>query len=116
MVKACATEFFLSKDIKLPEDLERALGFHANSPANQIRSLWAQQAARATSLAKPAEPTQAAWGALIPAEISYSAKGVRPAVLAPLLSAQGMGGPKWIPQFVFGFPIVTGLAQGGFSP
>ena len=116
IVKACSLEFPLAKDIKLPEDLELALDFHTNTPSGQLRSFWAAQAARLASLAKRAEPTQAAWDALIPPTISYAAKGVRPAVLAPLLLSQGMGGANWLAQFVFGFPIVGELAQEGVFP
>ena len=97
IVKACALEFPLAKDIKLPEDLERALDFHTNTPSGQIRSFWASQAARLASLAQLAGPTQAAWDALIPHTISYAAKGIRPAVFAPLLQSQGWAVPIGYP-------------------
>ena len=114
MVKACTTESPVSKETKLPSDLEPDLHFHANTPAPVIRQFWGRQAARSESLSHAEDQTQAERGALIPPEISHAAKGIRTAPLATLAETQGMGGRKWLRQFIFGFPIVVPLAQRGF--
>ena len=116
MTKACQTEFFLAKDTKLPSDLDNALNFHAKATPTEIRSFWAHQTARITSLSQAAQKTQSEWDKLIPTEISYSAKGIRTAALSHLLSSQNMGGQRWIAQFTFGFPIVGTLSQKGVFP
>ena len=116
MFKARSAEFFPPNDIKLPKDSEQALQLHATTPAGQIRSFRARQPAKLASLSQMAAPAQAARGALIPPDTSYHAGRIRPAVLEPLLSAQGMGGSRWLRQFVFGFPIIGQLDQEGVFP
>lgn len=66
-------------------------------------------------MSRAAALTQAEWCALIRPDISYAAKGIRTAPLGDLLEAHWMGGQRWTSQFIFGFPIVSTLAQTGVS-
>ena len=116
MVKACATEFFLSKEIKLPCDLESALHFHANTHIPNHYTVLGPASRHVGIISRAAAQTQDEWGALIPPEISYAAKGIRTAPIATLLEAHGIGGGKWHCQFACGFPIGGPPSSKGVFP
>ena len=90
--------------------------FIKNTGPGDILLFWKAQLRRLRKLAAAADPTQAAWGDLIPDFIRPAAGRLKTVKISHLMRQFGLGGQSWIKQFIYGFEIVGAFSQDGLLP
>ena len=78
--------------------------------------VWKQQLARLRKLVRASKPLQAVWYSHTPPDCAYSTGDVNSVALTHLMDQWGIGGQRWLEQFVFGFDIVGTYSQSDLYP
>ena len=108
---ALNASFPLHDPAPLPRDLELALRFNKDNDLETVRAFRAKQMNHLRTIAEECRSeTQRLYSATPPFILPATGK-VHIALLAHLLDYTGMGGSKWILQFVVGFPLIGCLYQ-----
>ena len=74
----------------------------------EVLEFWTTQRAKVREIVKDAERAHRQWGDMIPGDQNKYIPPLRTVALLRLLRNFGLGGDRWIRQFVLGFPIVWG--------
>ena len=113
---ALKQDFPLSAPIPLPTEAVASIDWISTTPPEEALAFWHEQRASLARLVRDAAPTQEAWFAAIPPELVGAQNHFCSVAFHQLLSHFGMGGDKWIAQFIFGFPTVGSFSQEGVFP
>ena len=114
--KAMDIEFFLAKPIPLPAEIKASLSFIQDVDANEVTDFWLEQLAVVRGIVRDAAPIQKQWEDAIPSAGTAKPPTLRTVALLHLMKTFGLGGDRWIRQFIFGFPIVGEIEQTGVFP
>ena len=87
-----------------------------DNPPEAVLAFWQEQRARLARLARDAAPAQEAWFASVPPDLAGAQCRFSSVAFRQLLSHFGLGGDKWISQFIFGFPTTGSFSQEGVPP
>ena len=82
----------------------------ARTPDSDISSDWKAEIRRLEELVHPCEPMQAEWDRMTPTPLRGASAGTKSVALILLMSQFGLGGSRWMKQFIYGFG-----AMGAFS-
>ena len=104
----------LSAPIPLPPDVVASIDWIATTDPKQILAFWREQRASLSRLVAEEAPTQAAWVDSIPPELRGAQSHFFSVAFRQLLHHFGLGGDRWISQFIFGLPTVCSFSHGGF--
>ena len=116
VMKSLDMDFFLAKDIPLPEEISAAMTFMLSTPLSLQADFWKDQLARVKQVVEQAKDIQAKWYQQVdPSIISATGKCNFIAMMS-LMGQFNLGGKAWLQQFVWGFPIVGDLIQAGVYP
>ena len=114
--KAVREEFYLAKDIPLPDEIEASLNIITNNRRSTLSKHWDRQLEAIQTLTSECEGIQRIWDVMTPESIKPATGKLKTVALAHLADSLGLGGGKWIRQFTYGFPIVGNLSQCGVYP
>ena len=114
--KAMREEFYLSKEIPLPPEIETSLKVVAKYKEKTLVHHWGKQINDLRSLVDDCENIQRIWDAMAPSSIKEATGNMKTVTLAHLAQSLGLGGGNWIRQFTYGFPLVGDLSQSGVYP
>ena len=78
--------------------------------------IWRGQLRRLKALVRAAKPLQSDWYARTPSAIRPATGVVQTVALAHLMDRWGLGGQRWLKQFVSGFDIVGAFSQAHLFP
>ena len=113
---ALGAPFPLHEPTPLPRDLSLALLFNRDNDIATVREFRNRQLTTLRTLAQESLTTTERMYAFTPAEIRPATGLVNIALLAHLLDFTGMGGTRWILQFIVGFPLTGRLHQSRAFP
>ena len=114
--KAIELEFFLARQIPLPEEMHEANKFITSAPPESIIAFRNKQLARLDTMITQAATTQKEWQQQTPDSIKCVTGELKTVTIAQLLDYYNMGGQQWIQQFIYGFPLIGTLSQKGAFP
>ena len=114
--RAMLEPFHLAGEIPIPPDVTRAIDFISPTPDRSIRKFWNIQLSRLKSLVKGGADTQLSWDSCRPQSVADAQSPIRTVSIAQLLALLGVGGDKWLKQFIYGFDIIGRLSQRGEFP
>ena len=107
--------FRLSGPIPLPGEIISSLEFLSSYSDEKIRGIWAEQFSRLSGLISAAAPTQEAWNSSAPS-LRPVAGSIKTVALSFLMDSMGLGGSRWIRQFIYGFDVIGSFSQSSVLP
>ena len=106
----------LSAPIPLhPEVISSADWISTTNPEKAL-AFWHEQRLSLCRLAEEAAPTQARWFDSMPLELRGAQSRFCSVAFRQILNHFGLGGGRWVTQFIFGFPTVGSFSQEGVFP
>ena len=116
VMKGLDLEFFLAKDIPLPEEISDAMSFMLSTPLSLQVDFWADQLKRVRLLVDQAADLQQKWYQKVDPRIHSATGKFNFIAMMSLMDQYNLGGKSWLQQFVWGFPITGDLSQSGVYP
>ena len=116
VMKGLGLEFFLAKDIPLPEEISEAISFMLSTLLSPQADFWTDQLARVRLVVEQASDLQREWYQKVDPRIHCAAGKFNFIAMMSLMDQFNMGGKAWLRQFVWGFPITGDLSQAGVYP
>ena len=113
--KAMGLEFAIEKEAPLPSEVKASLEFIQNVTYEEATEFWTAQLSKVRGIVAAAA-TQMKWEAASPCAATRRPRSVRAVALLHLMKCFGLGGDRWMRQFVFGFPIIGEIEQTGVFP
>ena len=95
----------------IPSDIRRSINFLSSNSPETIRSFWKRQMGHLKSLISERQDRSNAWYASAPPELHKFHRRFPLGVWAAIMHFCGLGGSRWLAQFVYGFPITGKLSQ-----
>ena len=114
--KAMREPFHLSDPVPLPPEVKAATAYLSRTPDSEVLSSWKSQIRRLKDLVTACEPMQAEWDRMTPDSIRGASSGIRSVALLHLMSQFGLGGKRWMKQFIYGFDVMGTFSQDGLFP
>ena len=114
--KAMDLEFFLAKPVPLPDEIKDSVEFIRNARTEDVLDFWTNQLATVREVVQEAESTQKQWDDQMPNKGQRRPPTLKTVALLHLMKNFGLGGDRWLQQFVFGFPIIGEMDQTGVYP
>ena len=114
--QALKQDFPLSSPIPLPPEVIASLDWISTTDPKAVMAFWREQLSSLTRLVTAAAPIQASWASSVPTELLGAQPRFCSVAFHQLLHHFGLGGDRWISQFIFGFPTVGSFSQEGVFP
>ena len=95
----------------LPSELLGGSLFSMDIPHGRLLRFWGVQLNSLDRLIPNCELAQSKWGARVRPEIRPAAGEFRTVAISQLTNRHGLGGPRWIAQLAFVFPITGHRSQ-----
>ena len=115
VVCALLGPFFMAQSTPLPPSTFRAVDFLAGSCSLAVSAFWQEQIGALERLVGDQEGVAAKWDAFRPA-VLRPLEPMNVLLLDFLMRRFNIGGPKWIGQLIYGFPITGTLSHDSTYP
>ena len=109
-------EFYLSKEIPLPSEVDEPIRFTQNTTYADAKSFWPRQPERVKQYVSEAQGTHDLWGEETPSTIRSATGKLMPFSLTALLQNCGPKRARRMAQFTYGVPLIGNLSQNGLYP
>ena len=116
VLKALGQEFYLSKEIPLPEETTDSLRVVTALPTTVLKSFWTEQLDRVRTIVADSAITQQKWWNATPDKIKSATGKFRYIPMMTLMDQLNLGGSRWLQQFAWGFPLIGDLSQNAIYP
>ena len=106
----------IAKAIPLPREIDESLEFATNTQTEVLLKFWSRQLQKVEQIVHEEKQTQEQWGPSTPNDLKGNLPSLRTVALLDIMTKFGLGGERWMRQFIFGSPIVGELEQTGAFP
>ena len=114
--KSVDLEFFLGKDVPLPQEIKESLEFLTTNDEVTTQRFWKEQLEMVRQIVSGASDLQKSWENDSPKSWGNYKVSIRTVALIDLLRKYDLGGERWARQFIYGFPIIGNIEQTGVYP
>ena len=113
---ALAAPFPLACETPLPADFREALSWINSTSLKQIKEFWESQISQLRGLTLNPHCSSESWYNMRPDFFRAAPSSLNIALLAQLANFTGMGGSRWLGNYIKGFPITGTICQSGVFP
>ena len=113
---ALRSPFPLACEAPLPADFREALSWINTTSLPNIKAFWESQMSQLRGLALNPHCSSESWYKMRPTFFKSAPSSLNIALLAQLANFTGMGGARWLENYIKGFPITGTICQSGVFP